>query len=142
VVTRTPSDITTNVVQSVPTDPIQLGDGIYILCSAADGRVIEMENKRARGSVHVFMANSQHGRARTQLWSICRIPGRDSQYTIRNMALGVALDLHYHSLDNGAHVVAHPAWITAGPHQSWSFHRVRAAGGYVATTYIVASWRS
>ncbi|KAI0035009.1 hypothetical protein K488DRAFT_44306 [Vararia minispora EC-137] len=102
--------------------PLRIDEGIYLVKSAVDGRVVEVDNLKRPESVHAFLAPSCEGRLQTQLWVIKRM-GKKPAYIIQSFAFGSVLDVWQASADPGTHVVAHE--LNGGGNQLWAFYGSR-----------------
>ncbi|EKM52547.1 uncharacterized protein PHACADRAFT_261044 [Phanerochaete carnosa HHB-10118-sp] len=123
-VAAAPSHLVTNV-------PLRVPEGIYIVRSAADGRVLEIEHARARSwqvSVHVYVAPFHENVSPYQLWTVFKNGGKSPGYTVRSFAVGAALDVCRGEATPGTQVIGHP-WHTS-TNQLWAFYATRSATGY------------
>lgn len=82
------------------------------------------------GSVHTFTAPSRDGTEHTQLWTMLAVPGKETEYYIRNLATGCYLDIWTANFQSGTQIVGHPA--SSGPHQVWQVFHSRQGDSYVA----------
>jgi len=110
--------------------PLRVSDGIYMIKSAMDGRVVETAGVKLAPShaVHVFLGPSREARSQTQIWWI-KGKGREPAYSIHSLAFGSALDVWWNSPASGSHVCSHE------PHgagcQTWAFYGSRRGTPYV-----------
>jgi hypothetical protein len=101
-------------------------EGIYIIRSAADGRVLETERRRpVMSSAHIYLAPLSEDSIQYQLWTIFSREGNGSPYVFKNLATGAVFDVHFAGERVGLTVTCH-GWHGLS-NQNWSIYYSRAA---------------
>jgi hypothetical protein len=113
---------------------LRIPEGIYLIRSAVDGRVLEAAERKTPYGVHVYLAPSQDGQRQTQLWIITKVIGKEFDYTIRNLSLGTSLDIFLATSRQGSHIVCHAP--NGGGNQLWAFYGSRQNNSYVILSLV------
>ena len=108
--------------------PLQVSEGIYIIRNVGTGNVIESEHRklgRKRRNVHTYVTPLREELSQFQLWTVFKWAGKEFEYTIRNFATGVVLDIFCAQSKDGTQVIGHSAY--GRPYQTWAFYGSTAA---------------
>ena len=126
--------------------PLRVPEGIYIIRSALDGRVIEAEHTRLatdKRNSHIYVSPSQNGASPYQLWTVFSRSGKEFDYTIRNFATGVVLDVFCGRREDGTQVIGHSPFGAGW--QTWAIYGSKRGASYVSQfrclnrTYLMVS---
>ena len=112
--------------------PLHVPEGIYVIRSAHDGRVLEPDHARLRTrkfNAYIYVAPLRAEASPYQLWVIFKRSGKDLEYTIRSLATGAVLDVFCARPEEGTQVIGHSAY--SKPWQQWAFYAMRSAASYV-----------
>lgn len=115
----------------VTTAPLRVPEGVYIIRCAVEGRVLEAEHVRLRTrrrNAHIYVVPFRDNISPYQLWFVFKREGKELEYTIRNFATGVVLDVFCGHTKPGTQVIGHSAYGYAI--QQWGFYATRSVAGY------------